>query len=159
MTIGRIDGAARSTMKVGVGGTEIALEEAGEGYPLLALHGFSPDHRLMSGCLEPLFDAEGRASLPASGYAFSFDGLGKTGLGEAFEPRFPRPTLFLLGRADSSTGYRDALRLADRYPKGSYAILDGVGHNLQIEASGLFANLVADWLARCELEGKRPRSR
>ncbi|HEU4945756.1 MAG TPA: alpha/beta hydrolase [Kribbella sp.] len=27
----------------------------GEGVPVLALHGWSPDHRLMTGCLEPVF--------------------------------------------------------------------------------------------------------
>ena len=27
----------------------------GEGIPVLALHGWSPDHRLMTGCLEPIF--------------------------------------------------------------------------------------------------------
>jgi len=30
-------------------------EMQGEGHPLLSLHGFSPDHRLMSGCMEPIF--------------------------------------------------------------------------------------------------------
>ncbi|MEE6257042.1 alpha/beta fold hydrolase [Plantactinospora sonchi] len=29
--------------------------EHGEGVPVLALHGWTPDHRLMSGCLEPVF--------------------------------------------------------------------------------------------------------
>lgn len=29
--------------------------EYGEGTPVLALHGFTPDHRLMTGCLEPVF--------------------------------------------------------------------------------------------------------
>lgn len=27
----------------------------GDGVPVLALHGWSPDHRLMTGCLEPIF--------------------------------------------------------------------------------------------------------
>lgn len=27
----------------------------GEGVPVLALHGWTPDHRLMTGCLEPIF--------------------------------------------------------------------------------------------------------
>ncbi|THV40188.1 alpha/beta fold hydrolase [Glycomyces buryatensis] len=31
--------------------------EYGEGVPLLAIHGWTPDHRLMTGCLEPLFSA------------------------------------------------------------------------------------------------------
>src|SRR5690606_32711693 len=29
--------------------------EYGEGTPVLALHGWGPDHRLMTGCLEPVF--------------------------------------------------------------------------------------------------------
>ena len=28
----------------------------GEGHPLIALHGFGPDHRLMTGCMEPIFE-------------------------------------------------------------------------------------------------------
>jgi pimeloyl-ACP methyl ester carboxylesterase len=33
----------------------VYYESCGEGRPLVALHGFSPDHRLMKGCLEPIF--------------------------------------------------------------------------------------------------------
>jgi pimeloyl-ACP methyl ester carboxylesterase len=33
----------------------VYYESFGEGRPLVALHGFSPDHRLMKGCLEPVF--------------------------------------------------------------------------------------------------------
>ncbi|MNB83267.1 2-hydroxy-6-oxo-6-(2'-aminophenyl)hexa-2,4-dienoic acid hydrolase [compost metagenome] len=33
-------------------------EEAGEGQPILILHGNGPDHRMMMGCLEPLFTPE-----------------------------------------------------------------------------------------------------
>ncbi|SCL58297.1 Pimeloyl-ACP methyl ester carboxylesterase [Micromonospora citrea] len=37
--------------------TSVSLEvvERGAGTPVLALHGWSPDHRLMLGCLEPVF--------------------------------------------------------------------------------------------------------
>ncbi|KOX16727.1 alpha/beta fold hydrolase [Nocardiopsis sp. NRRL B-16309] len=37
--------------------TQVALNfvERGEGTPMLALHGWCPDHRLMLGCLEPVF--------------------------------------------------------------------------------------------------------
>ncbi|MFS0560702.1 alpha/beta hydrolase [Terribacillus sp. 179-K 1B1 HS] len=38
-----------------VGDTEIYYEEAGEGTPIIMIHGYSPDHRLMSGCMEPIF--------------------------------------------------------------------------------------------------------
>lgn len=33
----------------------VYYETYGSGIPLLAIHGFTPDHRLMTGCLEPLF--------------------------------------------------------------------------------------------------------
>jgi pimeloyl-ACP methyl ester carboxylesterase len=59
-----------------------------------------------------------------------------------------RPTLFLLGRQDSSTGYRDAWRLLDHYPRATFAVLDRAGHNAQIEQPELFAALVDEWLDR-----------
>ena len=34
---------------------EIYYEEVGDGTPILFIHGFTPDHRLMSGCMEPIF--------------------------------------------------------------------------------------------------------
>lgn len=34
---------------------ELHLVERGAGVPVLALHGWTPDHRLMLGCLEPIF--------------------------------------------------------------------------------------------------------
>lgn len=33
----------------------IYYEEIGAGIPIIMLHGFTPDHRLMSGCMEPVF--------------------------------------------------------------------------------------------------------
>jgi pimeloyl-ACP methyl ester carboxylesterase len=33
----------------------VYYESRGDGRPLIALHGFAPDHRLMKGCLEPVF--------------------------------------------------------------------------------------------------------
>ncbi|TEU16112.1 MAG: alpha/beta hydrolase [Anaerolineales bacterium] len=38
----------------------VYYEVHGEGYPLISLHGFSPDHRSMSGCLEPIFEHRSR---------------------------------------------------------------------------------------------------
>ena len=35
--------------------TRLNVVEHGDGIPLLALHGFPVDHRIMSGCLEPMF--------------------------------------------------------------------------------------------------------
>jgi len=38
-----------------IGGLNIYYETRGEGIPLLAIHGFYVDHRVMTGCLEPIF--------------------------------------------------------------------------------------------------------
>ncbi|AHV95237.1 alpha/beta fold hydrolase [Paenibacillus sabinae] len=37
------------------GKAELYYEDWGEGRPIVMIHGFSPDHRLMSGCMEPVF--------------------------------------------------------------------------------------------------------
>lgn len=39
-------------------GAHIYYEEIGEGKPILMLHGFPCDHRVMSGCMEPIFQRE-----------------------------------------------------------------------------------------------------
>lgn len=38
-----------------VGQADIFYEDLGEGKPVIMIHGYSPDHRLMSGCMEPVF--------------------------------------------------------------------------------------------------------
>ncbi|MBI9049116.1 MAG: alpha/beta hydrolase [Anaerolineaceae bacterium] len=42
-------------MKCNVKDIPIYYEIHGSGKPILMIHGFTPDHRLMSGCMEPLF--------------------------------------------------------------------------------------------------------
>lgn len=63
---------------------------------------------------------------------------------------FARPTLFLLGRQDSSTGYRDAWKLLEHYPRATFAVLDRAGHNAHIEQPALFEALIHEWLDRVE---------
>jgi pimeloyl-ACP methyl ester carboxylesterase len=63
---------------------------------------------------------------------------------------FRKPSLFLLGRQDSSVGYKDALDIISKYPRGTFAVLDSAGHNLQIEQPVLFNTLVNEWLDRIE---------
>ncbi|MFX0104392.1 MAG: alpha/beta fold hydrolase [Candidatus Hodarchaeota archaeon] len=42
-------------MKCDLENIEIYYELYGKGYPILMIHGFMPDHRLMKGCMEPIF--------------------------------------------------------------------------------------------------------
>jgi pimeloyl-ACP methyl ester carboxylesterase len=63
---------------------------------------------------------------------------------------FPGPTLILTGRQDNATGYRDPWRFLECYPRATFAVLDGAGHNLQIEQDVLFTALVREWLERVE---------
>jgi pimeloyl-ACP methyl ester carboxylesterase len=74
-------------------------------------------------------------------YGFSFD---------IDQSDFNKPSVFLLGRQDSSVGYKDALNIINKYPRGTFAVLDKAGHNLQIEQPQLFNSLVNDWLDRIE---------
>lgn len=50
------------------------VEEVGEGIPILMVHGFSPDHRLMKGCLEPIF----KKKIGYRRIYFDLPGMGKT---------------------------------------------------------------------------------
>lgn len=63
---------------------------------------------------------------------------------------FNKPSVFLLGRQDSSVGYKDAFEILNKYPRGTFAVLDKAGHNLQIEQPQIFNSLVNEWLDRIE---------
>lgn len=63
---------------------------------------------------------------------------------------FPGPSLILTGRQDCATGYRDIWKFLECYPRAAFAVLDGAGHNLQIEQDVLFTALVTEWLERVE---------
>ena len=40
-----------------LGKARVYYESYGEGVPVLMIHGFYPDHRLMKGCMEPIFSS------------------------------------------------------------------------------------------------------
>ncbi|TGA98454.1 alpha/beta hydrolase [Sporolactobacillus shoreae] len=95
-------------------------------------------HEILTGCAiadEPFLEKVKK------NYAFSFD---------IDQSEFDQPTLFLLGRQDASVGFKDALDLIDKYPRGTFGVLDTAGHNLQIEQSQIFNTLINDWLDRVE---------
>jgi pimeloyl-ACP methyl ester carboxylesterase len=42
-------------MECEISGLSVYYESLGQGRPIVMLHGFYPDHRLMTGCMEPIF--------------------------------------------------------------------------------------------------------
>ncbi|MEU3570433.1 alpha/beta hydrolase [Kitasatospora sp. NPDC036755] len=58
--------------------------------------------------------------------------------------------LLVTTRQDALVGWRDQLALLDHYPRMAAAVLDGVGHNPQVEAAGSVRTLFGDWLDRLE---------
>lgn len=63
---------------------------------------------------------------------------------------FTAPALHLFGRQDDVVGYEDGLALRDHYPRGSFVVLDGAGHNVHLDQPGITAALIRDWLARID---------
>jgi pimeloyl-ACP methyl ester carboxylesterase len=77
------------------------------------------------------------------GYSFSFD------VDQLPHP-FDQPSLILAGRQDASVGYRDSLKIAANYSRGTVAVLDRAGHGLEVEQETVFSCLVNEWLDRAE---------
>jgi pimeloyl-ACP methyl ester carboxylesterase len=62
--------------------------------------------------------------------------------------KFQKPSVIMVGRQDSCVGYRDAWAILKNFPRATFAVLDGAGHNLQIEQQMLFNSLMKEWLIR-----------
>jgi len=65
--------------------------------------------------------------------------------------RFDKPACILAGRQDHWTGYKMPYELLERFPRASFAVLDGAGHLLYIEKEPIFRQFVKDWLERVEM--------
>jgi pimeloyl-ACP methyl ester carboxylesterase len=63
---------------------------------------------------------------------------------------FPAPTLIVSGRQDSAAGYRDAWKILENFPRGTFVVLDRMGHLLGAEQETLFHSLASEWLDRVE---------
>lgn len=59
---------------------------------------------------------------------------------------FSKPSVFLAGRQDHITGYKDVFEILDKYPRATFSVLDTAGHNLQIEQVGLLKAHIREWL-------------
>lgn len=82
-------------------------------------------------------------SIMKNGYGFSF-------YVDKLDEKVNKPTLILLGKQDDCVGYKDAWDILDNFPRATLSILDGAGHNLQIEQEELFNSLINEWLERIE---------
>lgn len=56
------------------------------------------------------------------------------------------PHLLVTGRQDALVGWQDQLALLQRYPHMTAAVVDGAGHNPQIETPEIVRDLVGRWL-------------
>ena len=66
---------------------------------------------------------------------------------------FDKPSAILAGRQDGPIcGYKKAYEIVERFPRATFAALDGAGHILQIDNEPLFQQLVKDWIWRVELD-------
>lgn len=61
---------------------------------------------------------------------------------------YRRPTLILTGRQDPIVGFRDQFNILDHFPRATYVVLDGAGHNPAIESASATTDLIADWLGK-----------
>ena len=61
---------------------------------------------------------------------------------------YNKPSAIITGRQDDSVGYKDMFKLLDNFPRAGFSILDGAGHNLQIEQPELFREYFRNWLKR-----------
>jgi pimeloyl-ACP methyl ester carboxylesterase len=78
--------------------------------------------------------------------------------GFSFEPQlktlqFSKPMTVLTGRLDNSTGYKDPWDVLNHLSYLSYVVLDGIGHNVQIENPEAFNFHMQDWLSRVRRTG------
>lgn len=67
---------------------------------------------------------------------------------------FDRPVLFVLGREDPLVGWRDAIGLADSYPRATYAVVEA-GHNPFHEQREIAAANLRGWAAAMAADASR----
>lgn len=66
------------------------------------------------------------------------------------EFQYPGPALVAAGRQDSTVGYAAAIDALRHYPRATLSVIDSAGHALPHERPELLADLLHDWLRRCE---------
>jgi pimeloyl-ACP methyl ester carboxylesterase len=67
---------------------------------------------------------------------------------ESDQTAYDGPMLMLAGRQDRIGGYVDQFTAMQRYPHGTYAVVDAAGHYLPFERPDVFAGLLRPWFDR-----------
>lgn len=60
--------------------------------------------------------------------------------------RFRGPVLILTARYDTAVGYADQFEWINIFPHSTYVMVDGAGHNVNIDQPEMFNNAVSGWL-------------
>ncbi|AOR24003.1 alpha/beta fold hydrolase [Clostridium taeniosporum] len=125
--------------------SKLSFEEAKEINNCLVTQNEEIYKRYKNEVLEPIRigDVEFLKNFQEEGYELSFDV-------DKLNKKFEKPVLILLGKQDSCVGYKDAWSILDNFARGTFAVLDGSGHNLQIEQSEVFNSLVSEWLNKVD---------
>lgn len=58
------------------------------------------------------------------------------------------PTLIVTGRQDHIVGWADQVVLLDHFPRATYVVVDGAGHNVHLEQPALVEAALRDWAQR-----------
>ncbi|WP_460801896.1 alpha/beta fold hydrolase [Microbacterium sp. GXF6406] len=67
---------------------------------------------------------------------------------------FTAPALHVFGRQDHVVGFEDGLAHRAHYPRGTFVVLDGAGHNLHLEQPDVVGALVRDWLSSARADAR-----
>jgi pimeloyl-ACP methyl ester carboxylesterase len=74
------------------------------------------------------------------------NGYGYTENVDDIKKPFDKPVVFIMGRQDHIVGYKDAYNILENYTRANFCILDGCGHNLQIEKGEVLEMIIKDFL-------------
>lgn len=61
--------------------------------------------------------------------------------------KYKGPVMIIVGKCDTIVGYKEQFEWLDIYPHASFAVIDGAGHNMNIDRPELFEGFVSAFLA------------
>lgn len=79
------------------------------------------------------------AMYQTKGYGFTFEA-------DLKRLQFRHPVSILTGKQDTCVGYEDCYQLVKAFSSLNFSIIDGAGHNLQIEKPAFFELAMGEWL-------------